>query len=97
MEIDFISVKIIEFPSVNILKSLPNISSLYETILVTSNDVLVRNFLSKKIEFNQIIPLLISFLKNKEFQKFKRMKPKKIQDIIELSEYVRLKLNTLSI
>ena len=95
LELELIKVK--NFPSIKILNKLPHISSLFETILVTSNDEFVKKFLLKKIKFNQITHNLSKFLKNKEFQKYKRLKPKKIQDIIELSEYVRLKLNTLSI
>ncbi len=86
-----------KFPLTKVINQLPHKSSLFETILVVSNDTLVNSFLNKKIEFYQISKLLLKFIKNKEFQKYKRKKPKKIQDIIELSKYVRLKLKTLSI
>jgi len=86
-----------KFPLTKVINQLPDKSSLFETILVVSNDTLVNLFLNKKIEFYQISKLLLKFLKNKEFQKYKRKKAKKIQDIIELSKYVRLKLKTLSI
>ena len=70
---------------------------MFETILVTSNDTLVNLYLKKKIKYYQITKYLLQFIKKKEFQKYKTIKPKKIQDIIELSEYVSLKLKTLSI
>ncbi len=95
LELKLISSK--KFPSIRILNQLPEMTSLFETILVTLNDELVKRFLNKKIEFNQITPKIMKLLKTKEFQKYKSIKPNKIQDIIELSKYVRLKLNTLSI
>ena len=39
------------FPVVNILKKLPNKISLYETVIVTINDLLVDQFLNKKITY----------------------------------------------
>ena len=90
-------IKLKNFPSVKILKELPHTSSLYETILVTINDELVKKFLNRQIKFYQITEYLSKFLKIKEFEKYKSIKPKKIQEIIELSKYVRLKLRTLSI
>ncbi len=86
-----------KFPAIKILKEIPENSSLFETILVTSNDTLVNLYLNKKIKYYQITKHLLQFIKMKEFQKYKTVKPKKIQDIIELSEYVSLKLKALSI
>jgi len=86
-----------KFTTIKILNNLPQISSLYETILVVANDEFVNLFLKKKINFNQISHKLLSFIKIREFQKYKRQKPKNIHEIVELSKYVRLKLNTLSI
>ncbi|WP_145597542.1 1-deoxy-D-xylulose-5-phosphate reductoisomerase [Candidatus Pelagibacter sp. FZCC0015] len=95
LELETINKK--KFPMIEILNLLPLNSSLFETILVVSNDFFVNLFLNKKIKFYQIPILLLKFLKIKEFQKYKSIKPKKIQDIIELSNYVRLKLKSLSI
>ncbi len=86
-----------KFTSIKILKKLPRISSLYETIIVTANDEFVNLFLRKKIKFNQISQNLLRFIKIKEFQKFKRHKPKNIHEIVELSKYVSLKIRSLSI
>ena len=85
------------FPVIDILKFIPNKSSLFETVLVTSNDEYVNLFLKKKIKFNEISENIIKFLRLKEFQKYKRKSPKNIQDIHKLSNYVRLKINSLSI
>ena len=86
-----------KFPSIKVLDELPINQSLFESILVSSNDEIVKKFLKNEIKFDQIITYLLYFIKLKEFQKYKKKKPKKIQDIIELSNYVRLKIQTLSI
>ena len=81
------------FPLIKIIDSLPQKSSLFETILVTANDMIVNDYLEGKISFNQIQSKLWNIVNNKEFRKFKRIQPKKIENIINLSEYVRLKIN----
>ncbi len=86
-----------KFPLLKILKKLPNKNSLFETILVSANDELVKLFLDKKISYTDIIKKLIYFLSIKEFQKYKRIQPKKIQEIIKLSKYVRFKISSISI
>ena len=40
---------------------------------------------------------MLSILKNKEFNKYKRFEPKNISQIIKLNNYVRLKINPKSI
>ena len=81
------------FPLIKIIDILPQKSSLFETILVTANDVIVNDYLEGKISFSQIQTKLWKIVNNKEFRKFKRIQPKKIENIINLSEYVRLKIN----
>ena len=43
-----------KFPCVNLLRKLEINDSLYETVLVSSNDELVNLFLNKKIKYNDI-------------------------------------------
>ena len=45
---------------VNILKKLPNKISLYETVIVTINDLLVDQFLNKKITYKHKVKLIIN-------------------------------------
>ena len=85
------------YPIVNVLANLPNNDSLFETIIVTANDKLVNLFLNKKIHFNDISKLLLKFLSQKEFIKYKKIKPKNIDQIKNLSKYVSLKIDTLSV
>ena len=86
-----------KFPLVKILKMLPKKNSLYETILVSANDELVNAFLQNKIKFTDISKKLIQFLKKNEFKKYKSITPNKIQQILDLNEYVRFNINTKSI
>ena len=85
------------FPAISILDYLPSKTSLFETVLVAANDELVNLFLKRKISFYEISKNLIRFVNLKEFQKYKKKNPKNIQDIHNLSNYVRLKLNSFCI
>ena len=76
------------YPMINILKLLPEKHSLYETVVVSANDTLVNLFLEKKIGFLDIYKELIKFIKLKDYLKYKHIKPKKINDIINLNNYV---------
>ena len=76
------------FPMVNILKILPNQISLYETVITTANDYLVNLFLENKIKYDQIQKLLFKFIKNKKLSKYKKIKPKNIDDIIFVKNIV---------
>jgi 1-deoxy-D-xylulose-5-phosphate reductoisomerase len=95
--LNFSNVDLIKFPVVNILKKMPNKDSLFETVLVSANDKLVDLFLNKKITFNQISTILLKIIKMKEFSKFKKLKPKNIDEIIKLNNYVSLKIENLAI
>ena len=81
-----------KFPVVKILDYFSEKNSLFETIVITSNDLLVDLFLKNKIKFTDISKILIKFLKLKEFKRFKKIKPKNVIDIMKLNKYVRLKL-----
>ena len=86
-------VNLIKFPMIKILNKLPEESSLFETVLVAANDRIVELYLDGKIKYNEIYKRLWKFINNKEFVKYKRIKPKKIENIINLNKYVRLKIN----
>ena len=82
------------YPAVKLLYNLPKASSLYETVLVSANDELVKLFLEGKIKFTDIFTQL-SKLNN--FNKYKKIKPKNVSEIIKLNKYVRLKIATISV
>ena len=86
-----------KFPLVKVLNVMPNNYSLFETVIISANDTLVNLFLNNKIKFTDIAKKLIKFITLKEFNKYKKIKPKKIQDIIDLNKLVRLKIGLKSI
>ena len=86
-----------KFPLIKLLETLPNRTSLFETVLITINDYLVFKFLKKKINFKKLVYLINRIPNLKEFQRFKKIKPKNIRDIYELRDYVSLKLDSLGI
>ena len=83
------------FPSVKILQNLPDNISLFETVIVTINDHLVELYLNKKIKYNQFQSLLLKFIRNRTFNKYKTIRPKKIQDIIFVKNNVSLIIKKL--
>ena len=85
------------FPIVKILNYASKKSSLYETVIVSANDLLVDLFLDRKIKFLDISKYLIKTVKLKEFNKYKHILPTNINQIIKLSKYVRLKIQSLSV
>ncbi len=90
-----LSLKIIntkKYPLINLLNYLPINHSLFETVIVSANDTLVNLFLNKKIKFKDIQKYLFEIVKMKEFIKYKKIKPKKIEEILNLNNYVRLKI-----
>ena len=86
-----------KFPIINILNYVSKKFSLYETVIVSSNDLLVELFLEGKIKFLDISKYLNIIAKLKEFKKFKRILPTNVNQIIKLSKYVRLKTQSLSV
>ena len=86
-------VDISKFPLIKILDLIPEKISLFETVIVSANDELVKMYLNGKIKYNEISSKLINFIKNKKFSKYKKKQPENIKEIIDLDNYVRLKLN----
>ncbi len=80
------------YPITKILNYLPENHSLYLTIIVSINDTLVDLFLKNKISFTDIQKIFLKMVHSKNFVKFKKISPHKIQDIINLNKYVRLKI-----
>mgnify|MGYP001459393085 FL=1 len=86
-----------KFPFVDIIKNMPNKTSLYETVLVSANDEYVKQYLNNSIKFTDIHSKLLKFIKKKEFTNYKRIFPKNIKDIIRVNNYVRMKISLKSI
>ncbi len=90
--LDFKEVNLQRFPIIKTLNKLPESSSLFETILVSTNDELVHLFLNNKIKFTDIFKKMHNILDLKELKKYKMIKPKKISDIINLNIIIKKKI-----
>ena len=86
-----------KFPFLKILKIIPEKNTLFETIVVSANDELVKLFLKKKINYSQFQQKLLSTINLKEFRAYKNKKPTDIREISRLNNYVRLKIRELCI
>ena len=87
--LDFRSVDSIKFPLIKVLKMLPNNTSLFETILVSINDKFVELFLSNKIKFTDISRKMNKMLSLYNFKKYKKIKPKNIEEIIKMNTKIK--------
>ncbi len=83
------------FKALKFIKMLPKKISLFETILITANDEIVKLFLKNKISFREIVPTIHKIIKSKDFKKFKKIMPKNLDNITELSKFVRFKIQSI--
>ena len=85
------------YPSIKILNKINNNNTLFETVLISANDELVDLYIKNKITFLEINKFLLKILKFKKYSNLTNKKPRKISDIINLSEEVRLKTRKVCI
>ena len=71
--------------------------SLFETIVVSANDKLVNLFLNNRIRFTDISIILLKICSLAEFEKYKLIAPKNIDEINDLADYVSLKIDSLGV
>ena len=94
-KLDFRNVNLTKFPLVRILKMLPNKTSLFETILVSVNDKLVELFLDQKIKFTDISKKMNKMLSLYSLKKYKKVKPKNVEDIFTMNKKIKMILKDL--
>ena len=68
---------------------LPNNTSLFETILVSINDKFVELFLRNKIKFTDISKKMNKMLNLYSFKKYKKIKPKNIEEIVKMNTKIK--------
>ena len=90
--LNFNHVDPVRYPVIKLLNILPKKNTLFETVIVSANDKLVELFLKKKISYTSIQKELLKLTNLQDLKKFKRVRPKTIKDILELNDYVRLKI-----
>ena len=78
-----------KFPLIKVLKMLTNNTSLFETILVSINDKFVELFLKNKIKFTDISKKMNKMLNLYSLQKYKKIKPKNIEEIVEMNTKIK--------
>ena len=91
--LDFNRVNSKMFPMTKLLDLIPKKQTLYETVIVSANDKLVELFLDKKIGYREIQKKLFRIILSKKFLRFKKKNPNTFKDIVNLNNYVRLKID----
>ena len=77
------------FTTLKLLKLIPDKDSLFETILVSVNDELVKLFLNKQIEYKNLLYYLNKIINFKKFKKYCNVRPKSIKDIININYHAK--------
>ena len=85
------------FPVIKIIDQLRNKDSLFETVIVSANDILVNRFLKNEIKFTDISKVLLKITNLNEFKKFKKFEPKNVEEVTKLANYVSLKIKTIRV
>ena len=93
--LDFRDAKLNKFPLIRIIKMLPNNTSLFETILVSINDKFVELFLNNKIKFTDISKKMNKMLNLNSLKKYKKIKPKSIDEIIKINKKIKNDIENL--
>ena len=93
--LDFQPIDKNKFPGLHLLKLLPNKHSMFETVIVSINDIIVQKYLDGKIQFNDISKLILKFIKSKEYQRFKYIYPKNINQIMTLKMKINHRISNI--
>ena len=96
-QLTFYKVDLKKFPSIQLINKCLNLGYLAPTIVNASNEVLVKLFLAKKIGFLEIVSTINKIIKDKDFKKYARRKPKTINDIKIADNWARLKTLSLCV
>ena len=96
-QLTFYKVDLKKFPSIQLINKCLNLGYLAPTIVNASNEVLVKLFLAKKIGFLEIVGTINKIIKDKDFKKYARRKPKTVNDIKIADNWARLKTLSLCV
>ncbi len=84
--------KISQFPTLKLIKLIPNKFTYFETILITINDVLVYKYLNNEITFSSIYNYLNRLIKLPYFNKYYAKSPRNLNDIKIMISIVKDKI-----
>ena len=90
-------IRIKKFPVIKVLNRITIKESLFDTVIVSINDELVKLFLKTEIKLYDISSKIWLLVNTSFFSKFKHQKPKNLAQIEKLNEFVRLKTRALSV
>ena len=93
--LNFTYAKTVNFPLLNLIKSIPSKDSLFETVIVSANDHLVKLFLNKKIKFTDIIKVLLKIINMKSLTKYKKKSSSSVSEIIRTKNFTIKLINDL--
>ena len=88
-QLNLSNVNLSKFKTLKILKLIPKKHTLFETILITLNDELVRMFLNNQIEYNKITFYLMKIINFKIFKKYCNVRPYSIEQIFKVRNIVK--------
>ena len=85
---NFLNVDKKKFPIINLK---PIITEYYSTpiIINAANEILVDQFLKKKIPFNSFYKYIMMVLKDKNYKKYAIKEPKKVSEIFQIDQWSR--------
>ena len=89
--LSFERVNLKNFPSIKLIKKCFKMGYSTPIIINASNEVLVSLFLKQKISFLDIVKTINKILKDKEFNKYAKKKPKTVKDVKLIDKWARLK------
>jgi len=95
--LNFIHTNKTNFPLLNLIKRIPIRDSLFETVIVSANDYLVKLFLEKKIKFTEISKILLKVTNMKKLISLKKKIPKNTSDIVNTKNLTVKLLNHIYI
>ena len=93
--LNFTYAKTVNFPLLSLIKSIPSKDSLFETVIVSANDHLVKLFLNKKIKFTDIIKVLLKIINMKSLTKYKKKSSSSVSEIIKTKNFTIKLINDL--
>ena len=95
--LNFYEVDELKFPSIKLLKKISKENTLYDTVITTANEELVKLFLQRKISLRQVVENLTKIINLKEYKKYFSKKPTSLNEIRKVGKLVRLKTNCISV
>ena len=96
-KLSFEKVNLKKFPSIKLIKKCFKMGYSTPIIINASNDVLVSMFLKQKINFLDIVKTINKILKDKEFNKYAKKKPKTVKDVKLIDKWARLKTTNMCV